>query len=53
MLLNRWPRPARGYMMCIWTEEFALAGHAVALLGDASLGSAFDAEDRITFFLRR
>jgi hypothetical protein len=37
--------------ICCWTEEFAIVGHAVGLLGKDSLHAAFDEEQRIQFRL--
>ena len=55
MLLDRWRLTATNVPVhvCTWTEEFALAGHAVALMGAASLSNAFDEEARVKFCLTR
>ena len=37
--------------ICCWTEEFAIVGHAVGLLGKDTLQEAFDDEQRVRFRL--
>lgn len=37
--------------ICCWTEEFAIVGHAVGLLGKDTLQEAFDDEQRVKFRL--
>lgn len=37
--------------VCAWVEEFAIVGHAVALLGKDTLSDAFDEQERVRFRL--
>ena len=37
--------------VCAWTEEFAIAGHAIALLGHDVLSDGFDAQEQVKFKL--
>lgn len=53
MLLDRW-RIAQENVpthVCTWIEEFALAGHAVALLNHSTIRHAFDEQERVRFRL--
>jgi hypothetical protein len=46
LLLDQWRRSwtHRPVHVCAWVEEFALAGHAVALVGEDTLRSQFSAD---------
>ena len=37
--------------ICCWTEEFAIVGHVIGLLGKDTLNKAFDNEQRVKFRL--
>lgn len=37
--------------ICCWTEEFAIVGHAIGLLGKATLKEVFDDKQRVKFRL--
>jgi hypothetical protein len=45
MRLDAWRRQCVSppVHICVWAEEFALAGHAIVLVGDSSLSDAFSA----------
>jgi len=53
ILMDRWRTTLANAPphLCVWTEEFALVGHAVALLGRSSIRDAFDETDRVRFRL--
>jgi hypothetical protein len=41
MRLDHWRRASVPPHVCVWVEEFALAGYAIALFGDHTLAAAF------------
>lgn len=51
--IDKWRLSANNPLphICSWTEEYAIVGHAIALLGEDSIKEAFNTNDQVKFLL--